>query len=74
MDTTLVQLKAQAYDLYVQLEQNQQMVNEYTRQSITPLRDKLIEVNKAINEKQTGSSNNATQEQQSENTQLAEEV
>jgi hypothetical protein len=71
--------KAEAYDLFRELENHQQKVNDYTKQVITPIREKLVEVNKQINEIESnnskgGSSDIPAQVQQSENTELAEEV
>lgn len=79
MDTTLIQLKAQAYDLYTELEQSQQKVNEYTQQVIVPLRDKLIEVNKSIHErvnspKEVGGGNISTQVEPTQDIELAQEI
>lgn len=79
MDLTLVKLKAEAYDLYKELEESQQKVNDYTKQIIVPLRDKLIEVNNSINQiangtKEVGGSNNATQDKSTEDNELAQEV
>lgn len=79
MDIALLKFKAEAYDLYRDLENHQQKVNEYNKQVISPLRDRLAEVNKSINEIESrnttsGSSSIPTQDQQTENTELAQEV